>query len=38
MSKLGGDGKPLLRDDGKVIKSERYFSPDISSVLSMQVR
>ena len=38
MSKLGGDGKPLLRGDGKVIKSERYFPPDISSVLSMQVR
>jgi predicted HAD superfamily Cof-like phosphohydrolase len=37
MSKLGGDGKPLLRDDGKVIKSERYFPPDISSVLSLQV-
>ncbi len=36
MSKLGGDGKPLLRGDGKVVKSERYFPPDISSVLSMQ--
>jgi predicted HAD superfamily Cof-like phosphohydrolase len=36
MSKLGGDGKPLLRGDGKVIKSERYFPPDISSVLSTQ--
>lgn len=36
MSKLGGDGKPLMRDDGKVLKSERYFPPDIASVLSMQ--
>lgn len=36
MSKLGGDGKPLLRGDGKVIKSEGYFPPDISTVLSMQ--
>lgn len=25
MSKLGQDGKPMLRDDGKVIKSELYF-------------
>ena len=24
MSKLGSDGKPLIRDDGKVLKSERY--------------
>jgi predicted HAD superfamily Cof-like phosphohydrolase len=36
MSKLGSDGKPLLRRDGKVIKSERYFPPDISSVLGTQ--
>ena len=26
MSKLGNDGKPLIRDDGKVLKSERYSS------------
>jgi predicted HAD superfamily Cof-like phosphohydrolase len=36
MSKLGGDGKPILRGDGKVMKSERYFPPDISSILNMQ--
>ena len=29
MSKLGSDGKPLIRDDGKVLKSERYSPPDI---------
>src|SRR6266851_3460924 len=29
MSKLDGDGKPLMRDDGKVLKSDRYFPPDI---------
>jgi predicted HAD superfamily Cof-like phosphohydrolase len=33
MSKLGSDGKPLIREDGKVLKSERYFPPDIESVL-----
>lgn len=37
MSKLGRDGKPLIRADGKVIKSERYFPPDVASVLTMQV-
>jgi predicted HAD superfamily Cof-like phosphohydrolase len=36
MSKLGSDGKPLIRDDGKVLKSERYFPPDIESVLRLQ--
>ena len=37
MSKLGDDGKPLIRGDGKVLKSERYFPPDIASALSMQL-
>ena len=36
MSKLGSDGKPLIRDDGKVLKSERYFPPDIESVLQLR--
>ena len=36
MSKLASDGKPLTRDDGKVLKSERYFPPDIKSVLQLQ--
>ena len=33
MSKLGLDGKPILREDGKVIKGPAYFRPDVSSVL-----
>ncbi|MFZ9943980.1 MAG: hypothetical protein ACO3O0_10245 [Bacteroidia bacterium] len=33
MSKLGPDGKPVRRDDGKVMKSELYFPPDINSIL-----
>lgn len=33
MSKLGPDGNPILRSDGKVVKSEQYFRPDIASVL-----
>jgi predicted HAD superfamily Cof-like phosphohydrolase len=36
MSKLGTDGKPLIRDDGKVLKSARYFPPDIESVVRLQ--
>ena len=36
MSKLASDGTPLIRDDGKVLKSERYFPPDIVSVLNLQ--
>jgi len=37
MSKLGSNGKPLIRDDGKVLKSDRYFPPDIATVLSRQI-
>lgn len=33
MSKLDSDGKPVLRADGKVLKSDRYSPPDIASVL-----
>ncbi len=29
MSKLGADGKPVYREDGKVLKGENYFRPDI---------
>tara|TARA_B100000941_G_C28451196_1_gene525150 strand:+ start:427 stop:819 length:393 start_codon:yes stop_codon:yes gene_type:complete len=33
MSKLGADGKPIYRQDGKVLKGPRYFKPDIKSIL-----
>jgi predicted HAD superfamily Cof-like phosphohydrolase len=33
MSKLGGDGKPMYRDDGKVLKGPNYFKPNIAAVL-----
>jgi predicted HAD superfamily Cof-like phosphohydrolase len=36
MSKLDKDGKPLLREDGKVIKSDQYFPPDVAGVLKIQ--
>lgn len=33
MSKLDENGKPIYREDGKIMKSNRYFVPDIESVL-----
>ena len=33
MSKLDANGKPIYREDGKVLKSELYFRPDIKSIL-----
>jgi len=33
MSKLDENGKPIYREDGKIMKSNRYFLPDIDSVL-----
>ena len=33
MSKLGEDGKPIYREDGKVLKGENYFKPDISRII-----
>src|SRR6266568_803166 len=37
MSKLGRDGKPLIRDDGKVLKSDQYFPPDVVAALGGRV-
>ena len=33
MSKLGDDGKPIYREDGKVLKGPNYFKPDIEKIL-----
>lgn len=33
MSKLDADGKPIYREDGKVLKSELYFKPNIAQYL-----
>ena len=35
MSKLDADGKPIYREDGKVLKSELYFRPNIKQVLEV---
>ena len=33
MSKLGEDGKPIYREDGKVLKGSNYFKPNIAEIL-----
>ena len=33
MSKLGEDGMPIYREDGKVLKGPCYFKPDIKGIL-----
>lgn len=35
MSKLDANGEPIYREDGKVLKSELYFKPDIKSILEL---
>ena len=34
MSKLGADGKPIYREDGKVLKGPNYFKPNIEEILN----
>lgn len=33
MSKLGEDGKPIYREDGKVMKGPNYFKPNFEAIL-----
>ena len=33
MSKLGGDGKPIYNEHGKVMKGPKYFQPDLSKFI-----
>ena len=33
MSKLGENGKPIWRKDGKVLKGPNYFKPDLSDLV-----
>lgn len=34
MSKLDKDGNPIYREDGKVLKSDQYFKPNIKEILA----
>ncbi len=36
MSKLDSNGEPIFREDGKVLKSDRYFRPDIKKILELE--
>lgn len=36
MSKLGEDGKPIWREDGKILKGPNFSEPDIAKVLKNQ--
>jgi predicted HAD superfamily Cof-like phosphohydrolase len=36
MSKLDAQGRPVKRDDGKVLKSPRYYPPDVAGVIAGQ--
>ena len=33
MSKLGEDGKPIRREDGKILKGPNFFEPDLENCL-----
>ena len=35
MSKMGEDGKPIYREDGKVLKGPNYFPPKIKRALTL---
>ena len=34
MSKLGEDGKPIYREDGKVLKGPDYFKPNLKPIVN----
>jgi len=34
MSKLGADGEPIYREDGKVLKGPNYFKPNIYDIIN----
>lgn len=36
MSKLGLDGKPIYREDGKIIKGPDYFPPNLKQFLEVR--
>jgi len=33
MSKMGEDGKPIRREDGKILKGPKYFKPNIKQII-----
>lgn len=37
MSKLGDDGRPIYREDGKIMKGPNYSPPDLRAVLATRM-
>ena len=35
MSKLDAQGQPIFREDGKILKGENYFKPNIRKILDL---
>lgn len=33
MSKLGDDGKPITREDGKILKGPNFYEPDLRTII-----
>lgn len=38
MSKLDGNGEPVTREDGKVLKSDLFTEPDLEAILNSEQR
>ena len=38
MSKLGEDGQPIRREDGKILKGPNYTPPDLEKVISEYIK
>jgi predicted HAD superfamily Cof-like phosphohydrolase len=38
MSKLNGDGTPIIRNDGKVLKGPNFTPPDLAGIIADQMR
>jgi predicted HAD superfamily Cof-like phosphohydrolase len=36
MSKLGEDGKPIFRHDGKILKGKNYFAPNLEQFFKLK--
>ncbi|MEI6021869.1 MAG: nucleoside triphosphate pyrophosphohydrolase family protein [Bacteroidota bacterium] len=36
MSKLDDNGEPIFREDGKILKSNNYFKPNIKAILEKE--
>ena len=37
LSKLDGEGKPIYREDGKVLKGDNFFPPNVKSALKIRI-